>query len=86
MVEEDSPLDITDYSDLEGLDLCVHEGSFEAREIATLIVRTATVLLTLVGGVWLVTKIRKSGRGSWVEALSIILIQLIWQVYHYPDH
>ena len=56
------------------------EGSLRAEEIASLVVRTVTVLLTLLGGLLLVTIIKWRGRGSWLEALVVITIQLVWQV------
>ena len=56
------------------------EGSLGARETASLVVRTVTVLLTLTGGLLLVNKIKRRGRGSWLEALVVITIQLVWQV------
>ena len=56
------------------------EGSLGARETASLVVRTVTVLLTLLGGLLLVTIIKWRGRGSWLEALVVITIQLVWQV------
>ena len=56
------------------------EGSLGARETASLVVRTVTVLLTLLGGLLLVNKIKRRGRGSWLEALVVITIQLVWQV------
>ena len=56
------------------------EGSLGARETASLVVRTVTVLLTLQGGLLLVNKIKRRGRGSWLEALVVITIQLVWQV------
>ena len=56
------------------------EGSLRAEEIASLVVRTVTVLLTLLGGLLLVNKIKRRGRGSWLEALVVITIQLVWQV------
>ena len=58
------------------------EGSLGARETASLVVRTVTVLLTLTGAVaiLLVNMIKRRGRGSWLEALVVITIQLVWQV------
>ena len=58
------------------------EGSLGARETASLVVRTVTVLLTLRGAVaiLLVNMIKRRGRGSWLEALVVITIQLVWQV------
>ena len=56
--------------------------SLGARETASLVVRTVTVLLTLTGAVaiLLVNMIKRRGRGSWLEALVVITIQLVWQV------
>ena len=56
------------------------EGSLGATETASLVVRTVMVLLTLLGGLLLVTIIKWRGRGSWLEALVVITIQLVWQV------
>ena len=58
------------------------EGSLGATETASLVVRTVTVLLTLTGAVaiLLVNMIKRRGRGSWLEALVVITIQLVWQV------
>jgi len=80
MVDLETPLDIESENELLDLGICEAEGLMGSREIATMIVRTVTVILTLLGGVWLFVKIRKSGRGSWGEALVIIFIQIIWQV------
>jgi len=80
MVDLETPLDIESENDLLDLAICEAEGHMGSREIATMIVRTVTVILTILGGVWLNVRIRKSGRGSWGEALVIITIQIIWQV------
>jgi len=80
MVDLETPLDIESENDLLDLAICEAEGHMGSREIATMIVRTVTVILTILGGVWLNVRIRKSGRGSCGEALVIITIQIIWQV------
>ena len=80
-LEEETPIEYDNYEDLADLARCDEaEGAMETRDIATLIVRTVTVFLTLLGGVWLCVRIKQRRRGSWLEALLIISIQILWQV------
>jgi len=80
-LEEETPIEYDNYEDLADLARCDEaEGAMETRDIATLIVRTVTVFLTILGGVWLCVRIKQRRRGSWLEALLIISIQILWQV------
>ena len=76
---DQTPFDITNHSDLSSF-AEESEGSLGTLELASLLVRTVTVVLTLLGGILLVGKILRRRRGSSTEASLVIAIQFIWQV------
>ena len=76
---EQTPFDITNHSDLSPFS-DEPEGSLETMDIASLLARTVTVVLTMLGGILLVAKIIKRRRGSSTEASIVITVQFIWQV------
>ena len=76
---DQTPFDITNHSDLSSF-AEESEGSLGTLELASLLVRTVTVVLTLLGGILLVAKIMRRRRGSSTEASLVITIQFIWQV------
>ena len=79
--EEETPIEYENYEDLADLARCDEaEGAMEPRDIATLIVRTVTVFMTLLGGVLLCVRIKQRRRGSLTEALVVVSIQILWQV------
>jgi len=81
MAVEGSPLDIDSVQELGELSGGEEaEGAVGAREVALLTIRSLTVVLVLVGGVALTTKIARRGRGSWKEAALVSAIQLLWQI------
>ena len=81
MALEGSPLDIDDVSELGEIETReTSEGAVGGREVALLTVRSLTVVLVLVGGLALILKIARRGRGSWREAALVCTIQLVWQV------
>ena len=80
MEEHETPFDTNDQDILSEVTDDESEGSLGTREKIALVVRTLTVVLTLIGGILLVIKIKKRRRGSWVEALIVITFQLVWQV------
>jgi len=81
MAEKESPFDIDDVSQLDGVPQEEEaEGSVGSREVALLTVRTFTVFLLVLGGVWLCLKVFRRRRGSWKEAGLAVSIQIIWQV------
>ena len=81
---DQTPFDITNHSDLSPFS-DEPEGSLETMDIASLLVRTVTVVLTLLGGILLVAKIIKRRRGSSSEASIVITLQFIWQVRYPPE-
>ena len=80
MEEHETPFETNDQDILSEVTEDESEGSLGTREQVALVVRTLTVVLTLIGGILLVIKIKKRRRGSWVEALIVITFQLVWQV------
>eukprot|EP00092_Neocalanus_flemingeri_P012514 GFUD01013487.1.p1 GENE.GFUD01013487.1~~GFUD01013487.1.p1 ORF type:complete len:408 (-),score=77.54 GFUD01013487.1:428-1651(-) len=81
MAEKESPFDIDDVSQLNDVPQEEEaEGSVGSREVALLTVRTFTVFLLVLGGVWLCLKVFRRRRGSWKEAGLAVSIQIIWQV------
>jgi len=80
MEDHETPFETNDLDILSSVPDDEPEGTIGASDTATLVVRTVTVLLTLVGGILLVHKIKRRGRGSWAEALIFITFQLVWQV------
>ena len=80
MEDHETPFETNDLDILSSVPDDEPEGTIGAGDTATLVVRTVTVLLTLVGGILLVHKIKRRGRGSWAEALIFITFQLVWQV------
>lgn len=81
MAEKESPFDIDDVSQLNDVPQEEEaEGNVGSREVALLTVRTFTVFLLVLGGVWLCVKVFKRRRGSWKEAGVAVAIQIIWQV------
>ena len=81
---DQTPFDITNHSDLSSFSE-EPESSLGTLEIASLLVRTVTVVLTLLGGILLVAKIIKRRRGSSTEASLVITLQFIWQVRPSPE-
>ena len=81
---DQTPFDITNHSDLSSFSE-EPESSLGTLEIASLLVRTVTVVLTLLGGILLVAKIIKRRRGSSTEASIVITLQFIWQVRPSPE-
>lgn len=81
---DQTPFDITNHSDLSSFSE-EPESSLGTLEIASLLVRTVTVVLTLLGGILLVAKIIKRRRGSSTEASIVITLQFIWQVKPSPE-
>ena len=82
---EQTPFDITNHSDLQSPFSDEPEGSLETMDIASLLVRTVTVVLTILGGILLVAKIIKRRRGSSSEATIVITLQFVWQVRVRPS-
>ena len=80
MEEHETPFETNDQDILSEVTEDESEGSLGTREQVALVVRTLTVVLTLIGGILLVIKIKKRRRGSWAEALIVITFQLVWQV------
>ena len=80
MGDNETPFETDNLDILSSVPNNEPEGSLGARDTATLVVRSVTVVVTLLGGVLLVHKIKRRGRGSWAEALIFITFQLIWQV------
>ena len=80
MSDEDTPFAIDYIEELEDVPLGEAEGSLGTKEIASLVTRTVTVLISIIGSVWLVAIIRGRRRGSWVEALSVLSVHIAWQV------
>jgi len=81
MAEKESPFDIDDVSQLNDVPQEEEaEGNVGSREVALLTVRTFTVFLLVLGGVWLCLKVFRRRRGSWKEAGLAVAIQIIWQV------
>ena len=76
----DTPFDIKDNSELEGLQCHEAEGELATPQLVSLLARSLTVLLCVGGGAALGATIRSRGRGSLAEAGLVMAIQIVWQV------
>ena len=80
MADEDTPFDVPDVEDLDDVQLGEAEGDLGTAEIVTLVLRSLTLVLSMVGGLVLVMMIMRRRRGSWLEALTVVTIHILWQV------
>ena len=76
----DTPFDIKDNSELEGLQCHEAEGELATPQLVSLLARSLTVLLCVGGGAALGATIRSRARGSLAEAGLVMAIQIVWQV------